>query len=240
MYLKLHTFANTRVSLVKIELKLWAINIFTKIFFSKTVLSKFALLFMSVLVVTRRDEIEEIIIQALGHPERRNIIEILGTSKENVSYSEVLGDIGLNTGKMNYHLKLLEGLIERDKNRRYTLTPIGKKAFMILNSMTTDLENGYEEYLRKVNLRQNSGILRLANIWYAVFALLSLSAVAGLWVFIDTAIGAGALSSSSMFYVYGVLAITILGLFYMRGWVRKNAESVQDFVDKITGKLNKR
>ena len=97
------------------------------------------------MTVTRRDDIEEIIIQALSHPERRNIIDILGTSMDGVSYSEILGEIGLNTGKMNYYLKLLEGVIERDKNRRYTLTPIGKKAFMILNSMTEDLENGYED-----------------------------------------------------------------------------------------------
>jgi hypothetical protein len=192
------------------------------------------------LTVTRRDEIEEIIIQALGHPERRNIIEILGTSKENISYSEILGEIGLNTGKMNYHLKLLEGIVERDKNRRYTLTPIGKKAFIILNSMTTDLENGYEEYLGKVKLSHNSGVLKLANIWYAVFVLLSISAVAGVWVFVNTAIGAGELSSSSMLFVYGLLAITILGLFFMRGWVRRQAESIQGFVDKIMGKLNKR
>jgi predicted transcriptional regulator len=192
------------------------------------------------LTVTRRDEIEEIIIQALGHPERRNIIEILGTSKENVSYSEILGEIGLNTGKMNYHLKLLEGVIERDKNRRYTLTPIGKKAFIILNSMTTDLENGYEQYLGKVKLSQNSGILKLVNIWYAVLVLLSISAVAGVWVFVDMEIGAGGLSSSSRLYVYGLLVITLLGLFLMRGWVRGHAESVQEFVDKIMGKLNKR
>ena len=192
------------------------------------------------MTVTRRDEIEEIIIQALGHPERRNIIEILGTSEENVSYSEILGEIGLNTGKMNYHLKLLEGVVERDKNRRYTLTPIGKKAFIILDSMTTDLENGYEDYLGKVKLNRNQSILRLANIWYAVFALLSFSAVAGLWVFINTGVGLGEFPSSSMFYVYGVLIITILGLYFLRGWVRKNAERVQDVVDKILGKLNMR
>ena len=84
---------------------------------------------MRILTVTRRDEVEEIIIQALGHPERGNIIEIIGASKENVSYSEILGEIGLNTGIMNYHLKLLEGVVEHDKNRRYTLTSIGKKSF---------------------------------------------------------------------------------------------------------------
>ena len=91
--------------------------------------------------VTGRDDIEEIILQALNHPERRNIIEILGTSPEGASYSSILGEIGLNTGKMNYHLRLLEGLIERDKNRLYTLTPIGKKAFMVLNSISEDLED---------------------------------------------------------------------------------------------------
>jgi hypothetical protein len=213
---------------------------FTKVFFSKTVLSILSLLLLRVLTVTRRDEIEEVIVQALGHPERRNIIEILGTSDENVSYSEILGEIGLNTGKMNYHLKLLDGVVERDKNRRYTLTPIGKKAFIILNSMSTDLENGYEEYLSKVKLNKSSGIMRLANIWYALVALLSFSAVAGLWVFVNTAIRVGELSSSSMFYVYGVLAVTVIGLFFMRGWVLKNAESVQDFVDRIMGRLNRR
>jgi hypothetical protein len=57
---------------------------------------------------------------------------------------------------MNYHLKPLEGIIERDKNRLYKLTPIGKKTFMILNSMTEDLENGYEDYLSARALRSFS------------------------------------------------------------------------------------
>jgi len=195
---------------------------------------------LSALTVTRRDEIEEIIIQALGHQERRNIIEILGTSKESVSYSDLLGEIGLNTGKMNYHLKLLEGVVERDTNRRYMLSPIGKKAFIILNSMTTDLENGYEEYLSKVRLNRNTVVLKLANIWYVVFVFLSISAIAGVWFFVDTSIGVGEFSSSSMLFVYGFFAIAILGLFFLRGWVMRQAESVQDFVDRIMDKLNKR
>ena len=53
------------------------------------------------MTVTRRDDVEEIIVQALGNRERRNIIEILGTSVDGVTYSEILGEIGLNTGKMN-------------------------------------------------------------------------------------------------------------------------------------------
>ena len=192
------------------------------------------------MTVTRRDDIEEIIIQALGHPERRNIIEILGTSMDGVSYSEILGEIGLNTGKMNYHLKLLEGIVERDKNRRYTLTPIGKKAFMILNSITEDLENGYEEYLSKAKHSQGKGIIKIANIWFIIFALLSISAVAGVWFFINTWAGSGGLPSSYMIYFYGLVSLTLLSLYFIRNWTQKNAESVQEMFNRIMGKLNKR
>ena len=192
------------------------------------------------MTVTRRDDVEEIIIQALGNRERRNIIEILGTSIDGVTYSEILGEIGLNTGKMNYHLKLLEGVVQRDKNRRYTLTPIGRKAFVILNSMTEDLENGYEDYLSKARTSQGTGILKIANIWFMVFALLSISAVAGVWFFIKFEASPGGLPSSYMMYFYGFVLLMLPGLYFIRKWSHKQAESVQELFNKIIGKLNKR
>ncbi|MFC1802684.1 winged helix-turn-helix domain-containing protein [Thermoproteota archaeon] len=192
------------------------------------------------MTVTRRNDVEDIIIQVLSHHERRNIIEILGISSGGVSYSEILGEIGLNTGKMNYHLKLLEGVIERDKNRRYTLTPIGKKAFMILNSISEDLENGYEDYLSKARTSQGAGIRKIVKFWYGLVALLSFSALAAVWVFVDWEIGSGTMSSSSMFYVYGLVLLTSIGLYFGWGWVQKHAESVQELVNRIMGKLNKR
>jgi predicted transcriptional regulator len=176
----------------------------------------------------------------LGNSERRNIIEILGTSIEGVTYSELLGEIGLNTGKMNYHLKLLEGVIERDNNRRYRLTPIGRKAFVILNSMTEDLENGYEEYLGKARQSQGTGVLKIANIWFMIFALLSISAVAGIWFFIKFEASHGGLPSSSMIYFSGLVLLVLLGLYFVRKWSNRHAESVQELFNRIIGKLNKR
>ena len=192
------------------------------------------------MTVTRRDDVEEIIVQALGHPERRNIIEILGISTEGVPYSEILGEIGLNTGKMNYHLKLLGGVIERDNNRRYRLTPIGKKAFMVLNSMSEDLENGYEDYLGKARQGRGTGILEYANLIFILLSLGSFSALAGLWVFIDVGIKSESMSSSTMIYVYGLGGLTLLGLFFIRGWVKGRAEGAQELFDRIIGRLNKR
>lgn len=79
----------------------------------------------------RKEEIEEIIIQGLNHPERRNILKIISLAKDGSSYSEILGELGLNTGRMNYHLKQLEGLIVRNGDRRYHLTPLGEKALSV-------------------------------------------------------------------------------------------------------------
>jgi predicted transcriptional regulator len=191
-------------------------------------------------MITRRDDVEEIIIQALGHSERRNIIEIIGTSEEGVGYSEILGEIGLNTGKMNYHLKLLEGVIERDQNRRYKLTPIGKKAFMVLNSLSEDLENGYEDYLVKARQSQGTGVKKIANIWFILITVLSISALAGAWMFVNTGVSVGKLSSVYFYYVWGLVALTAVGLFLLRGWVTREAENIQVWVNRILGKLNKR
>ena len=44
---------------------------------------------LSNMTVTRRDDVEEIIVQALGNRERRNIIEILGTSPDGVTYDAI-------------------------------------------------------------------------------------------------------------------------------------------------------
>ena len=62
---------------------------------------------------TGRDEIEDIILQALSHKERRGILKIIGATQEGVTYSSILGETELNTGHLNYHLRSLEGLIEK-------------------------------------------------------------------------------------------------------------------------------
>ena len=48
----------------------------------------------------RREEIEEIIIQGLSHQECRNILEIMSLAEDGASYSAILGELGLNTGRM--------------------------------------------------------------------------------------------------------------------------------------------
>ena len=114
----------------------------------------------------KREEVEEIIIQGLGHQERRNILKIISLAEGGASYSAILGELGLNTGRMNYHLRQLEGLVVRNGDRKYHLTPLGEKALTVLHSMTQDLENGYEEYLTSARGTRRSEVSRWVNRWF--------------------------------------------------------------------------
>ena len=45
----------------------------------------------------RKEDVEELIIQGLGHRERRNILKIISVAPQGAVYSDILGELGLNT-----------------------------------------------------------------------------------------------------------------------------------------------
>ena len=68
----------------------------------------------------------------LKHPVRRKIILAL-FERKNLSYVDLMNFVGVaNTGKFNYHLKILGDLIEKDQNGRYVLTEKGQMAAQLL------------------------------------------------------------------------------------------------------------
>jgi hypothetical protein len=68
----------------------------------------------------------------LKHPVRRKIILAL-FERGNLSYVDLMNFVGVsNTGKFNYHLKILGDLIEKDQNGRYILTEKGQIVAQLL------------------------------------------------------------------------------------------------------------
>jgi len=64
---------------------------------------------------------------------RRRIIELL-REKGPLTYVEVLNLLEIeHTGKLNYHLKLLGDLIEKDQAGMYSLTEKGQLAMQVLS-----------------------------------------------------------------------------------------------------------
>jgi len=77
------------------------------------------------------NEFEKAIFQALGTAERRETLRIV-SREDGVSYTQILGELKMTTGNLNYHLKQLEGFLEKDDERRYRLTPLGETALNVL------------------------------------------------------------------------------------------------------------
>jgi DNA-binding HxlR family transcriptional regulator len=172
---------------------------------------------MSSLTGRMREEVEEIILQGIDHVERRNILKIIGSAPDGVIYSEILYELSVNTGKLNYHLRLLEGLIERDVQRRYHLTKLGKKALMILDSMTEDLD---EEALSLVSTAKSSKEDFINNIvsgWSKLVLFLSFTALLGFVVFVNIMVGAG--ETTEMAYLWLIIPLGLLVAMYL--WLEK-------------------
>ena len=108
-------------------------------------------------------EVEDMIIQALNHKERRELLKIISLSATGSSYSELMVELGLPTGKLNYQLKQLEGLIEKNEERRYVLTPLGRKAIELLTVIKRDINVEYEKYIKAAHIAQKSTFQRLSK-----------------------------------------------------------------------------
>jgi hypothetical protein len=70
----------------------------------------------------------------LKHPIRRKVILALSQT-ESLSYTDLMGATGsANTGKFNYHLKILADLIQKDESGKYRLTGKGQLAAQFLQA----------------------------------------------------------------------------------------------------------
>jgi len=78
---------------------------------------------------------------ALNHPIRRRIIEML--ARNSVTYTYILEELDINTGKLNFHLKKLEDLIEKDEKGLYKLTDKGLRAFSIMQQVPEKIEEAF-------------------------------------------------------------------------------------------------
>ncbi|MCW4006393.1 MAG: hypothetical protein NWF04_07355 [Candidatus Bathyarchaeota archaeon] len=76
----------------------------------------------------------EALLDVLKHPIRRKTIIALSKT-HSLSYTELMKQTqAANTGKLNYHLKILADLIEKDQNGKYHLTQKGQNAAQLLTA----------------------------------------------------------------------------------------------------------
>jgi len=86
---------------------------------------------------TTKDELY-LFFEALVHPLRVRILTLLHEN-ERMTYSELLDRLGIETGKLNFHFKKLVGLIEKDSDGYYKLTPKGTFAIGAIKAVREQL-----------------------------------------------------------------------------------------------------
>ncbi len=92
-------------------------------------------------------------IKAVDHPIRRQFLRILQRDKR-TTYSRILRELELTTGKLNFHLKTLTGLYEKAVDNSYSLTNDGKLAVSLLDRIDKHmLSPEGEEYTSELRRR---------------------------------------------------------------------------------------
>ncbi|MGD6852902.1 MAG: winged helix-turn-helix domain-containing protein [Candidatus Bathyarchaeia archaeon] len=75
--------------------------------------------------------------KVLKDEKRRKIVELLN-EKGSLSYTDLMVALGIsNTGKLNYHLKVLNELVTKDSEGLYVLTEKGKLAANLVQELAT-------------------------------------------------------------------------------------------------------
>lgn len=171
------------------------------------------------------------IFQTLGSDERREILRIIHGEEEGVTYSEILSELGLTTGNLNYHLKQLEGLVQRNSERRYHLTPLGEKAYAVLLSSASD--QSYGEYLDAARLSQAKGVhpkvrrLILGLIAFNTFIIL-------IWSYLGYII----YTEGGPWVVWPILIFLIaIGVFALL-WLIRALQTAPEFVRRLERRLS--
>jgi predicted transcriptional regulator len=169
-------------------------------------------------------EIETVVFQALSHPMRRTIITILGGNIKGLLYTELITELGLTTGKMNYHIEQLEGLIEKNQDRRYVLTPLGKKALDQLKQLKVDITNEDMKYLKIAEKSQKASLEPTIKSFIVIGIVTSLFVTTGLLTIAYFAITTGGFPTIMLLVLPVGLAIEIAVLATLIHALRKTPD----------------
>ena len=163
------------------------------------------------------DEIEEVILQALGHEVRRGILRIIDGRERGASYTGLMVRLKLSTGKLNYHLKQLEGFVEKNKEQEYILTPLGRKALDLLISVSQGLDLDYKKFAETAYRAQKRSLQPLTRsfIFIVLIGDFMASVMTGWLAYVAFSSGGPALAKTVLPLAFSVEIAFLAWLIYV-------------------------
>jgi len=181
-------------------------------------------------VKTPRDELEEALFQALAATERREILRVAARD-QGATYTQILAELNMTTGNLNYHLKQLEGLLEKDGERRYRPTPLGAAAINVLTS-ASEAPAGAGGYVEAARASQTGSVhptvtrlLLLAAAFNALFLVI--------WGYIAYI----AVTEGGPTFVLGVLGFLLAAGTLTLIWLLRSLRTAPAYVRRLERKL---
>ncbi|MGC9781350.1 MAG: PH domain-containing protein [Candidatus Heimdallarchaeota archaeon] len=112
----------------------------------------------------------EYVLRAISHDLRRKMLSLISENSSQ-SYTELLSKLWFSTGKLNFHLKQLVGIIEKQDDGQYILTKVGEHAVKILEQIDSISDNREQtELLKKISistsLKQFTPAAEIKKKWY--------------------------------------------------------------------------
>ncbi len=107
----------------------------------------------------------------LGDTTRRSILELV-KEKDAISYTEIMSTLRItNTGRLNYHIKALNGLISKDDQGKYHLTEKGQLAINLLQAFPKKVQAVNVPFITKHSLKfAAAALLIILGVFLIVFA----------------------------------------------------------------------
>jgi predicted transcriptional regulator len=88
---------------------------------------------------------------ALKHPIRRKILRIINQSP--VTYTEILSQLGIDNGLLNYHLENMKELLTKDEEGRYKLSEFGRAAINLIEKVEEPIKEGPTSFIGLTNTK---------------------------------------------------------------------------------------
>jgi len=96
---------------------------------------------------------EKVIIQAISHSIRREILRMLNNNP--MTFTELLNFFDISSGKLNYHLNQIKGFITKNEDTtKYELTLLGLKALDILEVINQEVSENQQPLLKEAYVAQ--------------------------------------------------------------------------------------
>lgn len=174
---------------------------------------------------------EDVIINALNHEIRREILRLLKEKK--MSYSNLLDQFAISTGKLNYHLKLLSGFIEKDLEGLYKITKLGIRLISLLNNLNESITDEDRPLLKKAYVSQigsDKSFLRIRLVGGIYFKITAVIAVVILIIIMTVLYAIEGVDILSLWPLYLMLAFLVpVGLV----WALKLYKPAKQFADRV-------